>query len=78
MRHGLALFLPAGAAGFILLLAGGPAVAHRWRITAPLGAIATGLRRIFLRPAGAVIVLLSLAIHLMSVAIILLIAKKYL
>lgn len=75
LRHGLSIFLAAGAAGFIILLAVGPLLAHRWRITAPLGAIATGLRRIFLRLAGAVILLLSLAIHLMSVAIVLLIAS---
>ena len=75
LRHGLSILLAAGAAGFILLLGIGPMLAHRWRITAPLGAIATGLRRIFLRPASAIILLLSLAIHLMSVAIILLIAS---
>ena len=77
LRHGLSILLAAGAAGFVFLLLGGSMLAarlHAWRITAPLGAIAMGLRKIFLHPAGLMIVLLSLAIHLMSVAIILLIA----
>ena len=77
LRHGLSILLTAGAAGFVVLLLGGSVLAarlHAWRITAPLGTIAMGLRKTFLHPAGLMIVLLSLAIHLMSVAIILLIA----
>jgi uncharacterized membrane protein YbhN (UPF0104 family) len=77
LRHGLSILLAAGAAGFIVLLLGGSVLAARlsaWRITAPLGAIAADLRGIFVKPAGLVIILLSLAIHLMTVAVILLIA----
>jgi uncharacterized membrane protein YbhN (UPF0104 family) len=76
LRHSLSAVLAAGAAGFVVLLAGGSHLARglkAWRITAPFGAVTADLRRLFLQPSGWIAIFLSLAIHLMSVTIVLLI-----
>jgi uncharacterized membrane protein YbhN (UPF0104 family) len=78
LRHSLAALLAIGAAAFVFLLTGGSALAKwlkGWRITAPLGAIAADLRRLFLQSTGLIAATLSLVTHLLSVAIVLLIAK---
>jgi uncharacterized protein (TIRG00374 family) len=78
LRHSLTAVLAVAAAGFIFLLAGGAPAAqmsHKWRATRVLAVIMGDLRSIFLRPAGAGILALSLIIHLISVAIILVIAR---
>ncbi len=79
LRHGLTGALAAGAAGFILLLTGGLTMERwlqSWRVTAPFGLVIADLRRLFLLPAGLVAMLLSLTLHLMSVAVIFLIARR--
>jgi len=78
LRRSLTGILIAAAAGFVFLILGGArtaALLHRWRITRAVAVILGDLRGIFLRPSGAGVVALSLAIHLISVATILTIAR---
>jgi glycosyltransferase 2 family protein len=69
-RTALAALVGIGAVGLIVFLIAGERIAdllRRWRATRPFGDLASDFRRLFTRPAAVSPLILSLAIHLLTV-----------